>query len=165
MKNFTCTLIRWIWNFGNVPVRIQFIYFVPSFNAKTEACKWYFPSVTTSIIISQNLISSTFVSDACGLMRCILYLIFPHHTVMWLYCWNNTVLSKMDPYMVFHILCSIIIKHEFISNFVVVVNSFINFSDIIFINWLVPAQDVHFFYTRSQLSALQKCALIFSTNF
>ena len=30
---------------------------------------------------------------------------------------------------------------------------------------LVPAQDVHFFYTRSHLSALQNCALIFSTNF
>ena len=30
---------------------------------------------------------------------------------------------------------------------------------------LVPAQDVHFFYTRSHLSALQKCALLFSTNF
>ena len=26
---------------------------------------------------------------------------------------------------------------------------------------LVPAQDVHFFYTRSHLSALQNCALIF----
>ena len=31
--------------------------------------------------------------------------------------------------------------------------------------WLVPAQDVNFFYTRSHLSALQNCALIFSTNF
>ena len=30
---------------------------------------------------------------------------------------------------------------------------------------LVPAQDVHFFYTRSHFSALQNCALIFSTNF
>ena len=30
---------------------------------------------------------------------------------------------------------------------------------------LVPAQDVHFFYTRSHLSALQNCALLFSTNF
>ena len=30
---------------------------------------------------------------------------------------------------------------------------------------LVPAQDVHFFYTRSHLSELQNCALLFSTNF
>ena len=30
---------------------------------------------------------------------------------------------------------------------------------------LVPAQDVQFFYTRSHLSALQNCALLFSTNF
>ena len=30
---------------------------------------------------------------------------------------------------------------------------------------LVPFQDVHFFYTRSHLSALQNCALLFSTNF
>ena len=30
---------------------------------------------------------------------------------------------------------------------------------------LVPAQDVHFFYTRSHLSALQNCAVLFSTNF
>ena len=30
---------------------------------------------------------------------------------------------------------------------------------------LVPAQDVHFFYTRSHLSALQNCALLFSINF
>ena len=30
---------------------------------------------------------------------------------------------------------------------------------------LVPAQDVHFFYMRSYLSALQNYALIFSTNF
>ena len=30
---------------------------------------------------------------------------------------------------------------------------------------LVPAQDVHFFYTRSHFSALQNCALLFSTNF
>ena len=30
---------------------------------------------------------------------------------------------------------------------------------------LVPAQDGPFFYTRSHLSALQKCALLFSTNF
>ena len=30
---------------------------------------------------------------------------------------------------------------------------------------LIPAQDIHFFYTRSHLSALQNCALIFSTNF
>ena len=31
--------------------------------------------------------------------------------------------------------------------------------------WLVPAQDIHFFYTRSHLSALQNCAVLFSTNF
>ena len=31
--------------------------------------------------------------------------------------------------------------------------------------WLVTAQDVHFFYTRSHLSVLQNCALLFSTNF
>ena len=31
--------------------------------------------------------------------------------------------------------------------------------------WLVPAQDVHFFYTRSHLSARLKCEFIFSTNF
>ena len=31
--------------------------------------------------------------------------------------------------------------------------------------WLVPAQDVHFFYTRSHLSALQNFALLFSVNF
>ena len=30
---------------------------------------------------------------------------------------------------------------------------------------LVPAQDIHFFYTCSHLSALQNCALLFSTNF
>ena len=30
---------------------------------------------------------------------------------------------------------------------------------------LVPAQDVHFFYTRSHLSALQDCALIFQAIF
>ena len=30
---------------------------------------------------------------------------------------------------------------------------------------LVPAQDVHFFYTRYHFSALQNCALLFSTNF
>ena len=30
---------------------------------------------------------------------------------------------------------------------------------------LGPAQDVHFFYTRSHLSALQNCALLLSTNF
>ena len=30
---------------------------------------------------------------------------------------------------------------------------------------LVLDQDFHFFYTRSHLSALQNCALIFSTNF
>ena len=30
---------------------------------------------------------------------------------------------------------------------------------------LVPAQDVHFFYTRSHFSAFQNCALILSTNF
>ena len=29
---------------------------------------------------------------------------------------------------------------------------------------LVPAQDFQFFYTHSHLSALQNCALIFSTN-
>ena len=31
--------------------------------------------------------------------------------------------------------------------------------------WLVPAQDVHFFYTRSHLSSLKSCALFFSSNF
>ena len=31
--------------------------------------------------------------------------------------------------------------------------------------WLVPAQDVQFFYTRSHLSALQNWALLFSINF
>ena len=30
---------------------------------------------------------------------------------------------------------------------------------------LVPAQDVHFFYTSSHLSALKNCALNFSNNF
>ena len=30
---------------------------------------------------------------------------------------------------------------------------------------LVPAQEVHFFYTRSHLSALQNCAILLSTNF
>ena len=33
------------------------------------------------------------------------------------------------------------------------------------ISRLVPAQDGPFFYTRSHLSALQNCALLFSTNF
>ena len=28
-----------------------------------------------------------------------------------------------------------------------------------------PAQDVHFFYTRSHFSAIENCALIFSINF
>ena len=31
--------------------------------------------------------------------------------------------------------------------------------------WLGPDQDIHFFYTRSHLSALKKCALMFPTNF
>ena len=31
--------------------------------------------------------------------------------------------------------------------------------------WIVTAQDVHFFYTRSRLSALQSYVLTFSTNF
>ena len=31
--------------------------------------------------------------------------------------------------------------------------------------WLVPAQDIHFFYTRSHFSALQSCAIIFSKHF
>ena len=31
--------------------------------------------------------------------------------------------------------------------------------------WLVPAQDGPFFYTRSHLSALQNCAVLFSTKF
>ena len=35
----------------------------------------------------------------------------------------------------------------------------------IVVYWLFPAQDVHFFYRRSHLSALQKYALLFSTNF
>ena len=30
---------------------------------------------------------------------------------------------------------------------------------------LVSAPDIHFFYTSSHLSALQNCALLFSTNF
>ena len=30
---------------------------------------------------------------------------------------------------------------------------------------LVPTQDGPFFYTRSHLSALQNCAVLFSTNF
>ena len=30
---------------------------------------------------------------------------------------------------------------------------------------LVPAQDVHYFYTRSHFNALQNCAVLFSTNF
>ena len=30
---------------------------------------------------------------------------------------------------------------------------------------LGPAQDVHFFYTRSYLSSLQNCAIILSTHF
>ena len=30
---------------------------------------------------------------------------------------------------------------------------------------LAPAQNRHFFYTRSHLSALQNCALLYSTNF
>ena len=33
------------------------------------------------------------------------------------------------------------------------------------IRWLVPAQDAHYFYTRSHLSAPQNCAVLFSTNF
>ena len=31
--------------------------------------------------------------------------------------------------------------------------------------WLFPAQDIQFFYTRSHLRSLQNCAFIFSTNF
>ena len=30
---------------------------------------------------------------------------------------------------------------------------------------LVPSQDIHFFYTRSHLSAQKRCALISATNF
>ena len=37
--------------------------------------------------------------------------------------------------------------------------------DKVMLTRLVPAQDVHFFYTRSHLSELQNCALMFSTNF
>ena len=36
---------------------------------------------------------------------------------------------------------------------------------VLFDHRLVPSQDVHFFYTRSHLSALQNCALPLSTNF
>ena len=36
---------------------------------------------------------------------------------------------------------------------------------LIFYLGLVPAQDVHFLYARSHLSALQNCSLLFSTNF
>ena len=40
-----------------------------------------------------------------------------------------------------------------------------NLWDIGATNRLGQAHDVHFFYTRSNLSALQNCTLIFSTNF
>ena len=40
-----------------------------------------------------------------------------------------------------------------------------NFHRVTLIQILAPAQDVHFFYTHSHLSALQNCALLLSTNF
>ena len=52
---------------------------------------------------------------------------------MWPFHWTNTALSQMGPYTEFHILCTTIIEHDFISDFVVVVNSFIIFADIVLI--------------------------------
>ena len=42
---------------------------------------------------------------------------------------------------------------------------FIEFLYDVFCIWLVPAQHVHFFYTRSNFSALQNCVLILLANF
>ena len=44
------------------------------------------------------------------------------------------MLSQMDRYTKFYLLCIIISEHDFISNFVVVVKYFVIFADIIFIN-------------------------------
>ena len=57
---------------------------IPRFNVKTEIYNWYFPNVKLSIISSQHLRSSTFVSYVYGLMRHILYqiLVAPYYNVI-----------------------------------------------------------------------------------
>ena len=49
--------------------------FFPIFNVNKEVCNWYFINLTLSIVSSQHLISSLFVSDVYGLKCYILYLI------------------------------------------------------------------------------------------
>ena len=65
--------------------------------------------------------------------------------------------------------CVFLIYSMFVLKAVTVVSCFNLFTGVARMaledQWLVPAQDVHFFYTRSHLSALQNCALIFPTNF
>ena len=82
----------------------------------------------------QYLISLTFFIRCMGLNVAYINPFSLHHTVRLPCHWFNTVLSKMMPYMVLYILGIMIIDYDYISSLIVVVNTFIIFLDIVFIN-------------------------------
>ena len=89
----------------------------------------------TSLHIFSGLISSTFVPYLYGLMRPIVCLICigPHCNVTVQLVQHGSI-ANGPSYGVSNILLSVIIEHDFISNFIAVFKSFSIFVDGIFIN-------------------------------
>ena len=106
------------------PVHIQSPYFVPIFYIKTEVCNWYFFNVIFSII--------SFWVDIFNICIICIWLnaayIMPKFSRAILQCNRSIGLTlfyhKQSLIWLFIFVYSIIIEHDFISDFIVMVNSF-----------------------------------------
>ena len=139
-------------------MRIRLLYFVPSFNIKTEVCNWYLPNMASSIIIFWFNIFNVCI-------RCI----WLNATYIMINFFRNILQfdRAIGPTLLHHkwsliwrfiFVCRMIIYHEFISNFIVVVNLFYIFADVIFIDLRLPSLAYYFpihlmFYQDNHITA------------
>ena len=93
-----------------------------------EVCNWYFNNVTSSIISFWCNIFSICIICLWLNVMCIIPNFFLHANI------PTLIYHKWCLIWSFLFECSVFSEHEFVFNFIVVVNSFYIFADIIFIN-------------------------------
>ena len=142
---------------------IRLYYLLTRFNVNTEVYNWYFPNVTSSIISFRINIFNFCIRCVWIIMTYIKP--YFYYTTLLFGCAIGPKLYYQKWALIWSLIyvCGMIIDHEFISNFLVVVNCFIIFTDIIFINlrllsltYLFP---IHLmFYQENHITAKYKLA-------
>ena len=132
IKNFTCTVDM---NLLQLPREHPIIYFVSNIKYNTELYNWY-----SDVNDHHTYFSKFYIFNVCT--RCIwinVTYIIPnfYRTTLLCDCSIGSTLRYIKWKLIWHLIfeSSIIIEHEFISYFLVVVYSFTIFTDIMFINF------------------------------